>query len=237
MISDLSTINALAEEVKQTFQEARAFQVRVSFYSYRGLKHTIRLREGVIRIRLSDLMRIAPREVYRALFVILLAKLFRYRIDAGWRRAYADYAATLEQPPVPSAVSPADLTRYKSTGRYFDLDPLFDALNRDFFGGTLPKPHLGWSQNNSTTRLGFYDADRKLIVVSRNLDGRRVPAYVVRYILFHEMLHVAIPVERVNGRRRIHPPHFKRREEAYPDYDRARLWLKKHFRKRGWSLF
>ncbi len=235
MKSDFSGIQTLAEEIKETFQEARTFQVWVSFYPYRGLKHTIRLRQGTIFIRLSDRMNGAPPEVYRALFVILFAKLFRYRIDAGWRRLYAEYAARLEQPA--AASPPADLSRYQSAGRYYDLDPLFDVLNRDFFSGKLPKPHLGWSRNNSTTRLGFYDADRKLIVVSQNLDGRKVPAYVVRYILYHEMLHVAIPVERVNGRRRIHPPHFKALEQAYPDYERARQWLQKHFRKRGWRLF
>ncbi len=235
MISDLSAIQSLAEEVKQTFEEARAYPVRVSFYPYRGLKHTIRLRDGVIFIRLSERLNAAPADVFRALFVILFANLFRYRLDPGWRRLYNAYAERLAPPPATS--TPADLSHYTGRGRYFDLDTLFDDLNRDFFNGKLPKPHLGWSRNNSTTRLGFYDADRKLIVVSQNLDGRKVPAYVVRYILYHEMLHVAIPVERVNGRRRIHPPHFKALEQAYPDYERARQWLQKHFRKRGWRLF
>ncbi len=232
MISDIREIQSLAEKVKLTFREARAYPLRVSFYPYKGLKHTIRLKEGVIYIRLSDRMNTAPVDVFRALFVILLASLFRYRIDASWRRLYNAYADTL----APSA-APADLSHYTSQGRYYDLDILFDNLNRGFFNNMLPKPHLGWSRNNSLSRLGFYDESRGLLVVSRNLDDRRVPSYVVRYILFHEMLHIAIPVERVNGRRRIHPPRFKRLERSYPDYERAQRWLETRFFKKRWWLF
>jgi len=46
--------------------------------------------------------------------------------------------------------------------------------------------------------------------------------------MYHEMLHIAMPSKVVNGRRRIHPPEFKKMDRAFPDYDVIQKWIKKH---------
>jgi len=232
---NLYDVQQLAEELKNHFPEARALSVWVSFYPYKNLSHTIRLREGVIYIRLSDKMTGAPRAVWQSLLLMLMARLFRYQVDPGWRKVYRHYVASLVEDNPPDSRAVAET--YQAAGTFFNLEERFHALNKRFFDGRLKKPVLGWSQRESLRRLGFFDAHRQLLVVSRSLDRKRTPGFVIDYILYHEMLHIAIPVEVVNGRRRIHPPEFKRRERLYPDFERAQNWVRKHFRKTVWRIF
>jgi hypothetical protein len=43
-------------------------------------------------------------------------------------------------------------------------------------------------------------------------------------VVFHEMLHQAVPAREANGRRIVHGPEFRRRERAYPEFARAKAW-------------
>ncbi len=44
------------------------------------------------------------------------------------------------------------------------------------------------------------------------------------------MLHQAVPVREVGGRRIVHGPEFRRREQAYPDHERAKRWEQENLR-------
>ena len=57
-------------------------QFRISFYHFTNINNTIRLREGVVLARLSDLLEGAPEAVLRSLAHILLAKIYRKPIPA-----------------------------------------------------------------------------------------------------------------------------------------------------------
>ncbi|HHE55002.1 MAG TPA: M48 family peptidase [Caldithrix abyssi] len=100
-----------------------------------------------------------------------------------------------------------------------------------YFANQLKKPILGWSLRKSYRRLGFYSKEKNLLVISRILDSKKVPPEVVKFLLYHEMLHMAIPVQKVNGRRQIHPPVFKQREKQFPNYQSIQKWLKKNLVK------
>ncbi len=61
------------------------------------------------------------------------------------------------------------------------------------------------------------------------LDREDVPSWYVRYILFHELLHAALPSERQQRERCIHHGgEFRRRERAYADYGKALRWEKEN---------
>jgi predicted metal-dependent hydrolase len=92
-------------------------------------------------------------------------------------------------------------------------------------------PTLGWSRKKSYWRLGFYDQDRNLLVISRVFDQRGIPEEIVRYLVYHEMLHIHFPSERKNGRRIIHSPEFRRIEKIFPAYQDIQNWLKSNLRK------
>ena len=77
-----------------------------------------------------------------------------------------------------------------------------------------------------TIKLGSYSAVERLIRVHPVLDRPWVPRYFVSYILYHEMLHHVMPATRVGGRRMLHPPEFRAREQTYRHYDKAIAWEK-----------
>jgi predicted metal-dependent hydrolase len=64
-------------------------------------------------------------------------------------------------------------------------------------------------------------------VLSSLLDSADAPELAVRYVMFHEMLHVKYPTDFRAGRRCVHTPEFKAAERKFPDYKTARAILKK----------
>jgi len=123
----------------------------------------------------------------------------------------------------------------RTQGQYHDLKGLYDEVNRTHFAG-LVKAGITWGARRRPRRRcrsirfgSFTPCDHAtldgIVRIHPFLDGEFVPRYFVRYIVFHEMLHAFLGIaEAPNGRRRIHPPEFKRLEEAYPDYARAMAW-------------
>ncbi|MFT5052976.1 MAG: hypothetical protein ACI8QZ_004414 [Chlamydiales bacterium] len=106
-------------------------------------------------------------------------------------------------------------------------------LAADFPDGT-PLPHLTWgrrgrSKTRRSLRLGSFDLEANLVRLHPVLDQAAVPEWFVRYVLFHELLHAAIPPVRGKGARWVHHgPQFRRREHAYADHARALTWEEKN---------
>ena len=122
-----------------------------------------------------------------------------------------------------------------SLGRFWDLKAIFDTLNARFFGGRI-EAQIGWGRlpkkrNRRTIRLGVYDPRARMIRVHPALDHPDVPAYFIEFIVFHEMLHQAVPAAEKNGRQAFHGQAFRERERAFPDYERAIRWEKAHIRR------
>jgi predicted metal-dependent hydrolase len=78
--------------------------------------------------------------------------------------------------------------------------------------------------------LGNYQKKTNTIRINPILDNRKVPRYVIKYIVYHEMLHAVIDAVVKNGRRRIHSKEFKNRERKYRNYHQAIEWEKRNFR-------
>jgi len=121
--------------------------------------------------------------------------------------------------------------RVMTRGKHVDLQVLFDAVNAEHFGGGISTP-ITWGRMPATTRrrrsirFGSFSPEDNLIRIHPLLDSPQVPEFFVRYIVFHEMLHADMGIaECANGRRAIHPPAFKQREQAYPGYVEAIRWM------------
>jgi hypothetical protein len=113
-------------------------------------------------------------------------------------------------------------------GRIYDLQAIFGRLNAQHFNGRI-EAHIGWGRSVSprrrrTIRMGVYDHQSRTIRVHPALDRPEVPAFFVDYIVFHEMLHQAIPGRLQGGRKQHHSPEFRAAEKAYPEYQRALAW-------------
>jgi hypothetical protein len=113
-------------------------------------------------------------------------------------------------------------------GRYFDLQAMFDALNRTYFQEGI-QARIGWGRmpprrRRKSIRLGVYDHQTREIRIHPGLDRAEVPSYFVEFIVFHEMLHQLFPSSNGTGRRVHHPRAFRDREKAFPLYAAALRW-------------
>lgn len=223
-------LQTIFETVLNEHYPGKTYPVRVVYGRFRTMRHTISLHQGTIEVRLSRLLEAAPKEIFEALAGILLAKLFRRPVPEADRRAYRTFIQHIQADLPPRLPKPVD-GRYQAQGKYFNLTDIFDRLNTTYFEGRLKQPHLGWSLKKAYTRLGFYDRERDLLVISRIFDARKTEPDVIDFLMYHEMLHILIPVRHNGGRRQVHPPQFKQLERSFPNYEKIEKWIRrKRFR-------
>jgi predicted metal-dependent hydrolase len=202
--------------------------MRVEFYPFANVNNTIRMRQGKLHIRLSDLLEGAPERVLESIAHILLAKIFRKQIEkkhvAQYRRYVASHEVSAKAHLVRQVRGRKRIT--SPNGSVYHLEEIFEDLNRRFFHGLLARPQMTWSQIKSRWSLAHYDPSHNAIVVSRVFDHPRVPKYALEYIVYHEMLHLKHPVELRGSRRCVHGKDFQAEEKLFPELERAKAFLK-----------
>ena len=202
--------------------------LKVEFFPFTSIKNTIRMREGKLLVRLSDLLEGAPAPVLRAIAHILLAKMYRRAIDREAAARYRKYVSSHH------VSRKAHLVRQmrgrkrldSAQGRTYDLEALFEDLNQRFFHGLMARPQMTWSRDHSRNSLGHYDPAHNAIVVSRIFDHPRVPRFAVEYIVYHEMLHLKHPVRLRGSRRCVHSADFQAEEKLFPQLDEVKQFLR-----------
>jgi len=229
----LNVREGLLEIFQDTYRDLRPSavipDVRIDFFAFANVNNTIRLRNGRLLVRLSDLLEGAPEAVLRAIAHILLAKMYRHPIDRSQSARYRKYVGSHE------IVRKAHLVRqirgrkvlHSARGRYYDLDAVFEDLNIRFFHGLMARPRMSWSPTKTRRILGHYDPAHNAIIISRIFDHPAVPRYVLEYIVYHEMLHLKHPVRLRGSRRCVHPAEFQAEERLFPRVDDANAFLKR----------
>ena len=224
--------NGLLQIFEESYRELRPRapipEITVEFFPFANINCNIRLREGRLRVRLSDLLEAAPDSVVRAIAHILLAKVYRRSIERWHSTLYRRYISSR------NVVDKAQLLRQirgrkridTAHGCAYDLEAIFEDLNMRFFHGLMARPQLTWSRKRARNRLGHYDPAHNTIVVSRIFDHPRVPRSAVEYIVYHEMLHLKHPVKLRGSRRCIHSADFHAEEKLFPGLESAKLFLK-----------
>ena len=231
----------LVDQLKAYYEEAFKFYddrrklppIYISFYPYIGINHTIRICDGSIFVRIGEICREMPMQPHRGLAYILVGKLLNKKIATGARHVYSAYIKT-DEIRLKAQASKRDRGRKvvtTSKGAAYDLDDIFADLNSSYFRGKIPKPVLTWSAKKTYRILGHHDATHGHITISKSLDSKNVPRFVVEYVVFHEMLHIAHPTRHVNGRRYNHTPAFRRDERKFAHFDDAELWIERNVRK------
>ena len=123
---------------------------------------------------MNDHFRSAPAHILKKLAIILLAKAYHVKVSKEIRVPYNNYVEALRKTLPEKKYNRLD--SYTASGEYHNLSSWFQQLNELYFENNLKKPILGWSRNKSYWRLGFYDRERNLLVISRIFDQPRVPA-------------------------------------------------------------
>jgi len=201
----------------------------IEFFAFANINNTIRLREGRLLVRLSDLLQSAPDPVLQAIAHILLAKMYRKPIERAHATRYRKYIFSHE------ISHKANLLRQlrgrkrieSPRGRMYDLEEIFEDLNARFFFGLMARPQMTWSRDHARNSLGHYDPAHNAIVISRAFDHPRVPRYAVEYIVYHEMLHLKHPVKLRGSRRCVHPAEFQAEEKLFPELEQAKGFLRR----------
>lgn len=224
-----SLLQIVAEEYRDLRPRAPMPLLDVKFRRFTSLNTTIRLREGKLVVRLSDLLEHAPESVHHAIAHILLAKLYRKPIAALHADRYRRYSQSETVSKQAERIRQDRGRKRISTpqGHLYDLEEVFEAVNRRFFHGLLGRPTLTWSAHAARRMLGHYDAAHNTIVVSRIFDRPGTPRYAIEYLLYHEMLHLKHPVRVRAGRRCVHSREFQAEERLFPELDLAREYLKR----------
>ncbi len=200
----------------------------VEFFPFANVNSTIRLREGRLLVRLSDLLEGAPRPVLHAIAHILVAKLCRKPVPADHSARFRRYLGSRE------LVRKAHLVRQirgrkhiaSAKGHAYDLEAVFEDLNARYFSGLLARPRLTWSRGYARNRLGHYDPAHNTIVVSRIFDQAGMPRFPLEYIVFHEMLHLRFPVRSRGSLRCVHSQEFLAEERRFPQWKEAQQFLR-----------
>ncbi len=204
-------------------------EIRIEFYPFANVRSNIKIREGRLQVRLSDLLEGAPGSVIEAIAHILIAKIYRKPIEPGHATRFRRYVSSHDMS------AKAYLLRQvrgrkrigSAKGVVYHLEEIFDELNHRFFHGLLARPRMTWSQVRSRRSLAHYDPAHNAIVVSRIFDHPLVPRYAVEYILYHEMLHLKHPVKMRGSRRCVHGKEFHAEEGLFPQLNQAKAFLKR----------
>lgn len=214
----------------------RDYFVEAKWKDYAGLKAKVEAKNGRITAKVSTGFQSASRDVLLGLALYLLSSAFRkktpendfvkqYR-EFSSRKSTTQLSNTLRKIHGREATGVSkgvfhDLLRLKEEVRFEYQDVLSD----------LDVARIEWSKEKSLRRLGFHDEALDRIVITRAFDSPRVPAFVVKSVIYHELLHKKHGVLYQRGqslRRTVHPNAFKQDEKKFIQHKEAEEWIKGH---------
>jgi len=203
--------------------------MRVEFCRFANADSFIRLENGRLHVRISDLLEGAPAPVTEALAHILLGKLYRKPVARLYAHRYRLYLNRRDVRRQAHLVRQIRGRKFISgpAGERHNLEEIFERLNRQFFDGLMGRPLLGWSRRPSRSMLGHFDPSHNAIIINRVFDEARVPPLALEYVMFHEMLHLRYPVDHNGMRRRVHTKEFRDAEKKFPNLREAKEMLKR----------
>ena len=175
-------------------------------------------------VRVHHMFCQAPKTVWRALAAYVRGS------EGTARQVLGAYIEAQQHLIRPSTLR--RLPRLHPYGRFFNLDQIYQDLNRTYFDSCVAAD-ITWGRRSpqrlrTSIRFGSYDANQRLIRIHHLLDQSFVPQYFIESVVFHEMLHQLIPRQRINGRWSIHPPAFRQAEQQFPYYEQALQWQQRH---------
>ena len=224
------TVEQIYERVFRTLKPRTPLpRVSIRFRPYANANSRIRLENGDLRVDISDLLKNAPAPIQEALAFILLSKLYRKPTPDNIAARYRRY---LNRAEVRRTLDLVKQERGRKDyldprGRVYDLCAIFEELNFQYFHGLMARPELGWSLRPSRTTLGHYDPSHHVIVLTNLLDCPEAPELLVKYVMFHEMLHLRFPTRHRGARRCVHTREFKVAEREFQDYQQALVELRR----------
>jgi hypothetical protein len=189
-----------------------------------------KLRNGRRQLRMHHMFLRAPAEVIAAVGGMVIS-------PRASRAAVQAYIRAHHQLIKPATPCPQRQIRLQPVGAFFDLRDIHRDVNARFFGGKS-KAAVTWGGPVSRGRVrcvqfGSYNEKTNVIRLSRRLNAKDIPRYMLEFVMYHEILHELLGVKSgPGGRRQVHTREFRELERAFPDYDKVRAFKKKRWRVR-----
>ena len=180
-----------------------------------------------LEVRMHAMFTAAPTEVHRAVASWIRSGRRAPRACAVLDRWIATSLERLAPAPARSAPLCAHGEHHDLTAMAADLCA-GELAHDPFECGRAPGGTWGrrtQSRTRHSLRLGSFDPVACIVRIHPVLDQATVPAWFVRFVLFHELLHAVMPPKLGPDSRWVHHSHaFRRRERAYADYKKAIAW-------------
>jgi hypothetical protein len=207
-----------------TWPAGRSVAVLIHFRPLHGMYH-IRSYGNAIVVHLPTPMICFDRRLLQS----LAEAAFRRKRD---KKSVHEAAAGEPYQRIASALDLLGGVVVQTQGVHHDLAASFDRVNAAYFGGSLSRPRLVWSQTFAARKLGHYEQARDTVVVNVVLDKRTVPDYALDYLVYHELLHKQMGVVWKSSRMAAHTREFVERERRFQQYEQAKAILRKIARER-----
>lgn len=215
-IDVLFRMRALAEPLLEDHTETLEIQLIHMSALWR-----MKPRKGVFVLKCSEGFVHAPDDVLEAMLATIFSRKTRHRQKVVG--AFIDSEAyTSVMFALGSFVEP-DVEHVK--GVVHDLEDSFQRVNEAYFSSDLERPRIHWSQTPTTSKFGHYELTTDTVMISSVLDREKVPAFVLDFVMYHELLHKVHGAPLVGGRRMAHTPAFRRDEKKFAQYHEAEAFL------------
>lgn len=178
-----------------------------------------------VRVSVHRIFLDAPPAVREALAAFVI------RPNEETRRVIREYIAANTNRIAPARPRAVKRDAAESIGEYYDLAPIAARLNRTLFANKL-KFDIVWGRRPkvrprrmSVITLGLCQWHQKTIRIHPILDSPKVPQFYLEYIIYHEMVHMAMPSQLgANGKLMHHTEEFYQLERRFPRYRQALQW-------------
>src|SRR5271165_6290577 len=159
-------------------------ELSVEFCRFANADSLVKLENGRLRVRISDLLEGAPAPVTEALAHIRLGKLYRKPVARVYTHRYRLYLNRRDMRRQAHLVRQIRGRKFLSgpQGECHNLEEIFDRLNAEYFDGMLGRPRLGWSRGVSRSLLGHFDPSHNAIIINRIFDQPGRPALGLEYV-------------------------------------------------------
>ncbi len=164
---------------------------------FHGYNASVRGTPWKVQFRLAKRFVETSAEIRIGVLQHLLNKLYGTRIETLEQDLYSRFLKKLPDY--------APVTRVDAT-----LRRVFDELNEEYFNGFMMTPNLRWGRG--VNLLGHYTFSTDTIVVSEQL---REDPLLLRFVLFHEMLHKKHGFDETPGGVRTHTRAFREDERRF----------------------